>query len=538
MLMKLIERMLVVGCGKSLVEVVSSERFGKIVKQHASIHKRFGPRTRKGIALRAGHLQMMRLINTRSEKEAIREARLVPADASFDANIRSLIQITGESLVAAAGDCLPDTALALAVEWKRANPDRRFEIARELYWMFRHERQASKGDLSMAVIWEKMDRRLLRQRAEREDKAILPRLYGKWDAISSVANCQGVCQMLVAFARKAGARVVALSPIRSSLDELCRARSTVRNEVDTDLKARGLTNADAGFAEGIKASYFEDDFQEEANFHITVAIEICDDRWVLVDPYHLVWGEFSPQWDLPEVYRKLEKYQAVLPGLNILSHDHGQARCKVDQLAREARALVERSREIEEAIKEKVRTLTDLIEFIAGSDDLDVYMKYEAIERGMEPMDLSSPQFRLGVASLLVFGVEDVFPSLSRLLNPAELSKAIKLWITAFHATALNLLKNNLQEAGELIHPACEFYLPEYGIALSALNSLTCGLIEYPKDMRRFFVDHTADQISLSNALLTPIQQQDLGLARVATQTLQALPFVHPICKQKLGWLK
>jgi len=532
-LLKLIEKALVLGCGGSLERLVTSQRFSEVLAVQESLHEKFGSKTNKGIGLRAGHLNMVRLLNTLPEREALSQARSLSPVNSFNATNRTLVQTLGETIVSAADECLPDEAIALAAEWRKANVNRQIAIAQELYWLFRHQKQEAHGDLSMELVRKQMSRKF---DEKHDDRNVLPRLYGKWDATSSLANCLGVCQMLVAFARRAGARVMTVSPLCSSNDGIDRARAVVRDEIVADLRARDLGDADSGFAEGIKASYYEEVIRGDSNFHVTVAYELCDGRWILVDPYDLVWGIFSPEWNLPAICQKLEKYQLVLPGLNLISHDHGQAQCRIDDLVREARALIERSRRIGAEIAKRVETIADLIDYIAESEDLDVFLRYDAAERREKPVVLPNADIRQYAAIRLMLG--DDFLSLGAMMDPELLPKKIKMWITAFHATAANLIKNRLQEDGELIHSACEFSLPEFNLALSVLNSLSFGFGEKPADLERFFVDHSADQLSLNNVLVGSRRNRDQTLAQAAVQTLQALPFLHPLCRQKLDWFR
>lgn len=542
MILNLIERALSLGCGVSLSQVVASARHLELCRQHEAVFDRFGVGTDEGVALRAGSLTMTRLLNTLPEREAIEQARLVVTTGginSVDSLYRASVQYLGEAIIAAADECLPEEAKALAEEWKMAEAERQIQIAQRLYWIFRHQKQEAHGDLTMEVIRQKMERHL----SDHSQPAhYLPKLYGAWDGKTSLANCVGTSEMLTAFGRRANARTLAVSPTRFSGGELRRVRKIIRSEVAADLETRGLGDADASFAESMAASVWEGHLGDRDNFHVATAFELRDQRWILVDPYDLVWGVFPEVWSVNEIFQTLEKYQLVLPGLSLVGHDQGIVRAALEAKLAEARDLVDRSRRIEAEMNERVRNVMDLVDFIADPerDDLDVFMRYDLMEKGkgdewdLMAQRLTNSEFRNYVAMTLTLGDETL--SLRPMIDPSFLPARIKVWLTAFHATATNLLRNQLQEAGQLIHAACEFALPEYHLALSVLNSLNLDTrLVRDTEFHRFAMENGVDQLTLYNAM-PELKSGDTAIGRAAQQTLEALPFLHPLCLQRVHW--
>ena len=74
--MRAIENGLSLGCGLSLSQAMNSPRFQELLARQESLLTRYPKNTHRGIALRAGHLAMGQLLNTKSEQEALSTAKL------------------------------------------------------------------------------------------------------------------------------------------------------------------------------------------------------------------------------------------------------------------------------------------------------------------------------------------------------------------------------------------------------------------------------------------------------------------------------
>jgi hypothetical protein len=195
--------------------------------------------------------------------------------------------------------------------------------------------------------------------------------------------------------------------------------------------------------------------------------------------------------------------------------------------------LLERSRKIEKIVRENGGSIMDLIDAVVDSKDMDILLRNEELEKGKEliPASLSDPEIRRYVATVLVLGGEDKLYDIGAMFDPNFSEKRIRSFVTWYHASAMNLFGNQLNDNGKLVHDVCEFGLPEYHIAMSALNSLTWHFGRPNSSEHRFFLDYSFDQVSLHNALA------DREVGQAAAQALKALPFVHALCQWKLDRL-
>lgn len=528
MLYETLEYALRVGCNSSLSAMIKSPLFEEVFAKHAGAST-MSLDSAEGIAWRAGHLSMGTLFNTLPEKEALAQAQTQSSDSSLGgtAETRALTECFGHALVLAAEKCLPSNVLALAQEWKISNADAQIEIARQLYFLFRSENQESHGELTIERVYEDWNRRL----DDRDDQSrFLPALFGEWNKDTCPANCQGKAQMIAAFARLAGTRSMVVSPLINGHDQEKRAREQIFLEVLEDVVERKLDDADSSFSEGLQAAQIDRHLVHSNDFHIGIALELCDGRWLLLDPHGLSWGMFSDEWQLTKVCQMLEKYRWALPGLQLLCHDHGRAKQVVEEQMALARRLICASQQLGKKTKESDADFLQFIDLIAESEEFDLLMHLDLIERGEGeyPQDINA-ELRRYFATVLLLGGEDKLWDLSVMFDPEFLPKKIKSWLTFYHATALNLFSNRLTNEGKLVHPVCEFGLPEYHLGISALNSTSFFIPRLQNSSKnQFFLGHSFDQVSLHNALSDPVWGQ------AALQSLRSLPFVHSLCRRKM----
>ncbi len=506
------------GCGLlNPVETFESERFKKLLKLFSD----YNPKGDEKIALNLGHLVMGELLNTFSEPEAIKVANNLSSKTERNPNNYAMIQFVGESLINAAQKCLTNEIIELAKKWRQVEANEQIKIACQLYFIFRSESQESKGVLSMKTLQMSIENKAKEIHGER---AILPLLYGKWNK-NNVANCQGKTQMLIAFARLAKARVMCADPLSSCHDMVTHARYNLRDLIVTDLKSRHLEDGDDELGESIQAYSLEEQLglYKNDNFHSSVALELKDKRWILIDPHGLAWGVFPETYDLQNVFMILEKYQLALPGLNIIDHDHGVAQRIIEQRVKDSVVFLKRSREMEKEINVKVKSIPQLIDFV--TNNLDVIKTYFDLEGIEMPIDWDNPNHQQLIATNAVLNKEDIFNF--SLINSEDFLKArIKNWLTLCHAITMNILGNQLSDEAEITHPVCGFGLPEYHMAIACLNSIS---IDYRYIADRFFINHSFDQVSLHN---TGLLRNELGQA--AIKALRALPFTHKSCKKFL----
>ena len=373
--MKAIEDGFGLGCGISLSQAMNSPRFRELLTKQNTLLSRYPENTHRGIALRAGHLVMGQLLHTLPESKALAEAKKIETP-KFGCGIemRALIQFFGESLIAEAGECLPDDVLELAREWKTASTERQIAIARELFFVFRSESQGHKKGEVLTLVKARQD--LLRRAAERWDREesngedILPRLYGRWNEKCS-ANCQGKAQMLIAFAQLVGAEVMTVNTLSDGNQELRHLRNELARAITRDMRKRKLSDASSDFSDSMAGHIFAETFGEQIrDFHVGVALKLRDGHWILIDPHALSWGVFSQHHYLNSTHRLLQKYGEVLPGLALIRSDDGEMADRIRARINLSYDLIERSRKMEAVIREHVSTALDFIKVVMVSEDV------------------------------------------------------------------------------------------------------------------------------------------------------------------------
>ena len=523
------------GCGMSFEQAVQSDRFEQLRQRYQVLATRYPASCDQGTALRVGHRKMVTLLNTLPEQEALAVAHNDTEEARDLTETQPLIDMLGETIVRTAESCLPAQARELAAEWQTATVDRQIGIAGELFRLFRSNGQGDLGsEMSREAVIEAIQRRIEEQ--HRHIRAISPAAYGPWDP-DSPANCQGKSQMLTAFGRLAGTSVMCVSPLTQATYVLEEARRQFFDELCADFNARGFQVPDESFRESLRAFPMDNIRRLQTathSFHVAVTLQLKDGSWVLIDPHGLSWGVFSEDWHIPEVTRLLEKYADVLPGLTLIGEDQGQTRHAVYERYGLAHEILERSRQMEERIQNEVQTPHDLVELLAHSEDLDLLFHHTAESNGTDDPTPFSENERYMLALNIVFGGNGSLPDPAEIMrasmDPEFLTAAINSWLTFYHATGFNVMNNQLTEAGRLLHPVCEFARPEQELAVSMLASFSQERGEDSSKVLRTLLDHNDNQLVLGNALVA----SDGMSQRAAAETLQQLPFLHPLNKKRM----
>jgi len=514
-------------CGTDMDSLIKTEEFKNLVLAETVKTADLDSRSEKAIALKVGHLHFGSLINRMSEKAAIEKARKTVVVEVRSAEERALIRLCGQMIVSEAEKCLPEHVRQMAMRWTTVSAEEQIKMIEELYVEFRSNRQLSKGELSTALMKEKMECKNRERRNDNESRAFLPGLYKVWNKENNPANCQGKTQMLTAFAKLAGAKVMAIHPVEHAAEYVKTKMRGIRAEVIRDLEQRDLMDGSAEFADGLAASRY-DDMMRDADaecFHVGVIIELKDGRWMMCDPHGLSRGLISEKWEMQKVCKVLNKYRDVLPGLTVMAGDILANREMIDAITAKSYEIIERSRKMEQRIKEEVETVLDLARVICSSDDLDLLFNMEL--KGA--VDLTKPEIREMVSQQVAVGME--FPGIGELMNPDFLKKRVKNWLTFYHTCAINNFIHQKAEGEDLVHPMCEVSADtEWSIAISAINSarFDCGLLN--DETETFFLGHSFDQTSLYNAM----GHFGSPMAFAAQQTVRSLRYVHPMCTRRL----
>jgi len=533
-IMNSIGKVLALGCGVTLQTVLRSKRYSALQKTNETLEDRHPSSTDVGVALRAGHMEFGRLINTVGERQALIGVKGITPDFGTDMGLRPLIQATGEHIIRAAGRCLTTDIRNMAKRWKNSIADQQIDICRALYYCLRSTSQDSKGELTMEVLIRSMESH--RMSNTHDARKVLPEQYGTWNPDSCVANCQGKTQMLIAFARLAKARVIVAHPLKHAGQVINSIRHHIYEKVVADIATRGLTHLDKPFAESLKAGRL--DLLRRANyeyFHVCACIQVNDGRWVLIDPHGLNFGVMGEEWNMPEIVERLDRYSEVLPGLHLLATDKGRHKRLMEMADKRADELIARSVKLEQHLSTASHPI-ELVDALISSGEIRFLIESFS-EQDQETLDgmLKDPAFVHMVAMTFVLG-ENMLDPFEIMMDEDFMKKRIHSIVTSHHCVAMNELNHQWSDDGMLIHPECEFTNPEYSVAISAINSL---VDRYGPEVNRFFMDYSFDQTSMFNALSGVMSRWSshdetmIGIA--AAKSLRSLPVQHPLCRRRLS---
>jgi len=530
------------GCGVRFTDVLTSARYEELATQQETLKQRFPANTHRGIALRAGHLVMGKLFNTLSEKAALARAKHEASEFGHGMELRSLIRLLGEHLIVAAEKCLPDEVVSMASEWSDLTAHEQLAITEKLFYLFRSKSQeASDAPISMETLDASI--RKSRQVAYRfNSSVVLPQQYGRWHAENEVVDCQGKTQMLVAFARLAGAPVMCVSPISfAKTDFMDQWRSDISNQVMQHIQKRGIKFPSEIFWSGCQAEIYLSLSRRlnPRSFHVCVAIQLKDKRWVMIDPHSINWGVFPNFWELDKLYTQLHKYAEVLPGLSLIAHDQGFHQQLYEQHKERILTWLARSEKLQDAIGTP-ETPMDIANALIETDEIAFILREMAIEDGCSPPEIFPPEYKQLMAMAMALGADDPFDSMGKVFeimhDPDGLKKRVGEILTIYHFLIIQSLGDQVNVGGGLLHPQCEFALADYQIATSVLNSLMLDF-QLGHELNAFMLNYSFGQMELSNATTdgrTSLKRAGSELARAAAHALYALPFRHSVSEHKL----
>lgn len=523
------------GCGISFEKAVSSQRFAEILSKESSLLDEFPATTDEGVALRTNLLKMGVLLNTLSDEQAIAEARHLSLDHTPDFHSRAIVRLLGEHIIKAADDCLPDGIEELEKEWKSGDAEVQLRVAHSLFDLFVGDGQKAPG--KEELNWNSANLHIQREayyNMEYDDHRVLPQAYGKWNG-GDAPNCQGKAQMLLAFAKRVGSRAFCVNTITSTGVVKDIWRDVAAKIIRQDLKDRNIQNIDPTFLESIEAFAFIRSFERSIPdfFHVGVVLEMCDGRWMLLDPHALTWGVLPSVYEMGKIDQLLTKYGRAQPGLSFQAHDHQTAALLFNERVRELQRLLQRSRDLEKVLRNASNVLEAFKAFQAIGE-VEFITEQEGLQEQMQ-----DPNMREWFAHTVFFG--NNMSILHAMFDPEFLPRRIGSLTTYHHCEAMNLFKDQVTLGGQLVHPECEFSLPEYAIAMSMINSLSITDGTTPATTE-FFLNNDFGQIPLYNAMAEGMpnlpwnpRERNPELARAAVQTLSALPFMHSSCRDRIN---
>ena len=523
------------GCGISFENVISSNRFSEIFREELSLLDKFSDATDEGVALRTNLLRMGVLLNTLPQEQAIAEARRFSLNHTPDFSSRSIVRLLGECVVNAADSCLPDGIEELENEWKSGDAEVQLRVARSLFNLFVGEKQKASG--KELLDSQSVGRHIQREayyNMEHDDHRVLPLVYGKWNG-GDAPNCQGKAQMLLAFAKRVHARTLCIKTIASTSVVKDTWRDITMKIIWQDLKDRDIQNIDPSFLASLEAFASIRSFEQTIPdfFHVGVAMQMCNGNWVLLDPHALTWGVIPSAYQMDKIDQLLTKYGRVQPGLSFQAHDHRTSAKLFSERIKELQRLLEHSRSLEKVLR-GVTDIMDAFKAFQNFGEVDFIIEQEGLQERVR----ENPNLRELLAVNIFFG--DITNLLDLMFDPEALTRRIDSVVTYHHCQAMNLFKDQVTFEGQIIHPECEFSLPEYAIAMSMINSLSITDGTTPATTE-FFLSNEFGQLPLYNAMAEGMpnlawqtRERNPELARAAVQTLSALPFMHSACRNRI----
>jgi hypothetical protein len=523
------------GCGTPIQSVLASPEYGNALDQEKALENQ-SRKTDTGIAWNAGIMKMNQLFNQLPESLVVEEAKGLLEGPRPAAEIRAMTRILGSFLIESASSCLTEVMKTMAEKWKTSSSNEQVQICTKLMHDLQSEGQGKVGyeaeDATLEKLATKQERAWNIWRQGRE--AVLPGLYGNWNPKTNPANCQGKSQMVVAFARLAGAIAVAIHPSLHARTSARKSMNRITHQIRDDLIRRDLLEVDSGVMEGIYCSLSENqlDILTES-YHVGVAIELSNGKWFMVDPHGRSHGLVPESFSISSVYRHLKKYHDVLPELCIQEHDNGELMAQLAEFEKRAEYFLERSRKVEEELKD-VQSLMELVDYIEGSSDLDMLADFLGItETGW----LASENRKMLVMSIVVNteNLWDIHLKMFEVMHDkAFLENRKKSWMTVFHAAAFSPLVKTANTAS-FVHPVVDVGSAEWHLAVAALNTISIDLFPDFRDRENgtLFASFSADQTTLFN-VLAGSRQTYSELAKAAHQTLASYRIRYPLSERFL----
>ncbi len=531
-----ISRVLESGCGESLDFALNSPRL-RLLKEYFDESNLAEPDR-----LTVSNMSALSLgahIYAGNEASLLKEAQLqIPPAEKLDSGSKALIRYTGEMLTAAAAKCLPDEAIEKIARFRNGTAEEQIEICHELYRLFISESQQSRGDLTTQSAFESIARKNYKNRAD--IKQVLPKEYGHWNRIDNIANCQGIAQMLAAFAKIADVPVVAVNPVKFSKDTLERTRNEIVQSVLQDLRKRDL-KIPSDFQESLIAyKHIEaphrltDDY-----FHISVALQVSDGRWVLIDSHALAFGVISDKFELPRAISLLNKYDKVLPGVSVFCENSCDINHASDVIRTSANDFLTRSRLLERSLGEKPWNVHKVIETLIDSEEpLLIIEEFEGKNPELREAYQQSVDMRRYVVMHLLFGEDalDIGALLQAHLNPEVLEMRLGNLLSAYHCQACNLVAE-VDQFKEMVNPAFEASNLDHHLATGAISYAISDDDSFNSEIADFMIESEFGQRTLRNKLSTALSYWDDSFAGVVESILSKVSAKHPLMERTLETL-
>jgi hypothetical protein len=514
---ELFEYILESGCGVNPMTYKQSEEYKNLFNKQKTLFERYTKDSDQGTMLRAGNFMSSALLNTKSESEALFLAQSEKSIFGHGVEERAIMHYMGQEILRVAKEQLPKEALILAEKWPLSSAEEQVEITKNIYNLFVCDSQRNNKEMSM----ENLHSIVIKDRENNikysGPTSCLPLLYGAWNE-NNLANCQGKSQMIIAFANIVGANVLLMNPNDTSADIIEKQRMISREKVLQDIKSRKMVFPDEPYMDSLKAAQIKSEMKvKEDAFHLCPVIQVSDGRWVMIDSNALCWGILSEKWEMDRIYPLLKKYEDVLPGVCLYSNDNEQKNKTIQKIWNRFDEYLTHSKNVESLIG----SMDDMVEMVtafANSDELDFLLKSSV---NFHQSSALNAEMREYFATSFLFGEANDF--LHNFMDDPKnyLQKKKESLYTFYHCLAGDMINNDWNENGELIHPEGSFFSSvAYNLAISVVNSVALDFNVRVNDS--FLPEYSCCPTTMHNAIFSRHSSQEL------------MPFMHSITKECL----
>lgn len=445
-------------------------------------------------------------INHRLRLKAETNGIAYPFDVQFCSLCKKDIITFGEYLIGDAKRCLPEyvqwgegkklSLNQLVQKWKDGRWGTRLEIGRTLAEQL-HPSHYEDGT--------PFDNQHGQDSYNQPRNRVLPNLYGKWvieKGASNIPNCIGKFQLLIAFGKLCGTKMLAISPLTTSSEKLNVAREKVSKRILACYQKTGIQLDPKRLTSLLKtALHTRSRMHLPPLQHFAVIYEIDPERWLLVDPNCGLASVMDESSLMSIIHHDLSCMQHTCPGGTILYQkttndpyeEYWSETCAAcDTVERLTRTLEQTKNWYE---LKKILFTEKMVSSLIGDD----------IQIGVESLDR-----RLDTSAYRFWKKHN--PSCPENLDHVSSEEFQELKNTIIYrflvSQEVRMLTNYSVEKslGQVSHPLSEISLPLFRAASSTISHVALDLSEEPEaaaETERFLYRFGIAEAHLYNVLCT-----------------------------------
>lgn len=370
-LSQVFHRVFKAGCGESYEKVRRSLALRMAADELRSIRRGFDTDSDEAVALTCGVRSMSLLLAHHTEREALRLAAKQRPASRPNVKMQATIEMLGDRLIDAACDSLTPEMRKLAEQWRGASASRQIELGTRLYSLLRRTPNVrpDRRKFPAKPFW-------LRDVLDQSLDRTLPRRFGVFGTGGN-PNCLGKAQLVLAFARLAGARALGMILVTPYWNLIGRSYERLAGRLLGDFGegSNPLTAHGRKMIESILESERESASRPDY-FHMAVVLELADGRRMMLDPHGAARGILGPEWRAEEADRLLSKYRSVLPGLTIHANDGGAFERRLAGMERTSRMIAWHAKNLERHLERADAPGTNALRYLALTQVPDIADAY------------------------------------------------------------------------------------------------------------------------------------------------------------------